>query len=342
MATEYEKAGVSIDAQDEAIGRIKKLVRPTFTAGVKSDIGRFGGLFQLPPGKYAEPLLVSSTDGVGTKLKIAYRTGIHDTVGYDLVSHCVNDILTQGAEPLFFLDYIACNKLVPDVIEAIIRGMAKACAETGCALIGGELAEMGDCYKPGEYDIAGFIVGVVEKARYLDGTRVAEGDVLIGLGSTGLHTNGYSLARRIFFDKLSLDVNAPIPSVGMTVAQALLQNHRTYLAPLREPLAAGKIHALAHITGGGLTDNTPRALRPGLDARIHRGSWPVPPLFAFMQDKGDVPGEEMYRVFNMGIGMVVIAAAADEAALTDAFRASGETVYRIGEIVPGTGRVVYA
>jgi phosphoribosylformylglycinamidine cyclo-ligase len=341
LASEYERAGVSIDAQDEAIRRIKGLVRPTFTPGVQSDIGRFGGLFSLGSG-YRDPLLVSSTDGVGTKLKVALMAGIHDTVGYDLVAHCVDDILTQGARPLFFLDYIALHRMDPDVVEALVSGMARACRETGCALVGGELAEMGDHYRPGEYDLAGFIVGAVERDLYLDGRSVRPGDALLGLGSTGLHTNGYSLARRIFFQDRGLRHDAALPGVGMTVAQALLQPHRPYLRPLIGSIEARRVKALAHITGGGLTDNLPRALPAGAAARILRGSWEVPPLFRLMQEWGGVSEEEMYRVFNMGIGMVAVVDPGDADALAREWADAGETVARIGEITEGDGKVHYA
>ena len=341
MASEYERAGVSIDAQDEAIARIKRLVRPTFTPGVVGDLGRFGGLFALEPGRYQDPLLVSSTDGVGTKLKLAFLTGIHDTVGYDLVSHCTSDILTQGARPLFFLDYIAMHRLVPDVVEAIVAGMARACTEAGCALIGGELAEMGSLYREGEYDMAGFIVGVVDRSRYLDGRDVRPGDVLLGLGSTGLHTNGYSLARRILLEKMGLGPGAHLPELGMTVAEALLQPHRLYLNALLPALDDGRIKALAHITGGGLTDNVPRALPPNCDARIDRASFPMPPLFALLGREGNLEADEMYRVFNMGIGMVAIVDPTHADGLARGWRVAGEAVHAIGEITTGSGRVIY-
>jgi phosphoribosylformylglycinamidine cyclo-ligase len=272
---------------------------------------------------------------------VAVRAGRHDTVGEDLVNHCVNDILVMGARPLFFLDYFAVGKLDPDVAEQVVAGVARGCRANGCALIGGETAEMPEMYRAGEYDLAGTIVGVVARGAVLDGSRVRAGDVLLGLGSTGLHTNGYTLARKIVFDVLGLGPHDLLEPLGVTVADALLAVHRTYLPALDRPLAERRVSALAHITGGGLTDNIPRVLPGGLDARIELGSWPVPPLFALLQRAGEVPGEDMLRTFNMGIGMVAIVPAGDAVALARDLAAHGETVCTIGRVVPGAGRVTY-
>jgi phosphoribosylformylglycinamidine cyclo-ligase len=305
-----------------------------------SDIGSFGGLFRGTFEGIESPVLVSSTDGVGTKLRVAQAMKIHDTVGYDLVSHCVNDILVQGARPLFFLDYYATGKLRPPVMTDVIRGMARACKENGCALIGGETAEMPGMYPAGEYDLAGFCVGVVEKERIIDGKQVREGDVLIGLPSDGLHTNGYSLARRILFDKLGHDYQTIIPGIGKA-GEVLLQPHISYLKPLLPLVEERAIHALAHITGGGLTDNVPRVLPETLDARIKLGSWPVLPVFRFIYEKGQVEREEMLRVFNMGIGMVMIVAPADVDRVAKHFTQLAQPYYFIGNVVKGSGKVQY-
>src|SRR5881396_3328865 len=298
--TSYRDAGVDIDAQDEALREVRRIARGTFTPNVVSDIGSFGGLFRANFPDVETPILVSSTDGVGTKLRVAQAMKVHDTVGYDLVCHCVNDILVQGARPLFFLDYYATGRLRPKVMTDVIRGMARACKENGCALIGGETAEMPGFY--GDDDIAGFIVGVVDEPLLVEGKSVREGDILVGIPSAGLHTNGYSLARRIFFDQLGYDHQSVIPGIGK-IGEALLQQHISYLKPLMPLVEKRAIHALAHITGGGLTDNIPRVLPESLDARIKLGSWPVPLIFRFLFEKGKVEREEMLRVFNMGIGM---------------------------------------
>ncbi len=337
----YAASGVDIDAATQAKQRIRGLARTTFTPGVMTDIGSFGALFRLEGGRYAEPLLVSSCDGVGTKLKIAFMTGIHDTVGYDLVSHCVSDIMVQGARPLYFLDYIACGKLEPGVVEQIVSGLARGCRETGCALIGGETAEMPDFYAPGEYDLAGFIVGVVDRARLIDGSRILPGDVLLGLSSAGLHTNGYSLARRLFFDRLKLMPSDRVPELNATVAEVLLAPHRSYRGLLEPLLDSGVLRGLAHITGGGITDNLPRILPEGTGAVVRRGSWPVTPVFQYIQHHGGIDDTEMYRTFNMGIGMIVVVAPGDAGKVEADLGSRGETCYRIGEIVPGDGTIQY-
>ncbi len=303
---QYKDSGVDIEAGDETVRRIRKLARSTFTPGVMSDIGSFGGLFRLDPKRFGDPVLVSSADGVGTKLKVAFLSGRHDTVGADLVNHCVNDILVQGAEPLFFLDYLATGRLSPAVAEQVISGMARACRENGCALIGGETAEMPGFYAEGEYDLAGFIVGAVDRDRVVDGRTIQPGDVLIGLPSSGLHTNGYSLARRILFDKLGLTVNSVLEGVGETVADALLRIHRSYLPVVRPLLARSLVKGMAHITGGGIPGNLSRILPAGTGAKVNPASWTTPPLFAFLQRAGAVTTDEMFRAFNMGIGLILV------------------------------------
>lgn len=333
---DYKTSGVDIDAGNEAVRRIRGLARSTFTEGVLSDIGSFGGLFSLDTARYREPVLVSSADGVGTKLRIAFLTGRHDTIGEDLVNHCVNDILVQGADPLFFLDYLATGRLSPAVAEAVVGGMARACRANGCALLGGETAEMPGFYADGEYDVAGFIVGVVARERLLTGRTVAAGDVLVGVPSSGLHTNGYSLARRIVFDELKLDVDAHVPELGRTVGEALLEPHRSYLDCVRPLLAAGRIKAMAHITGGGITENLPRALPHGTAAVVRRDAWDVPPLFRWLQAGGGVPDDDMFRTFNMGIGLIVVTAGDQAEPLIEELAARGGQHARvIGEVVPG-------
>jgi phosphoribosylformylglycinamidine cyclo-ligase len=340
---DYKQAGVDIEAGNEVVRRIRSLARGTFTPGVLSEIGSFGGLFRLNAAGVADPVLVSSADGVGTKLRVAFKAGVHNTVGQDLVNHCVNDILVQGAEPLFFLDYLATGRLEPDVALAVVQGLAAACRENGCALLGGETAEMPGFYADGEYDVAGFIVGVVARERLIDGTSIGPGDALIGIPSSGLHTNGYSLARRIVFEKACLRVGSMVPELGMTVADALLAPHRSYLSLMRPLLGEGVIKGMAHITGGGITDNLPRVLPEGTEAVIDRSSWEVPVLFRWLQQQGSVPDEDMRRTFNMGIGLIVACAAGDADAMLQRLHAGGEPGARIiGSIRQGGGTVVYA
>ena len=333
---EYKAAGVDIDAGNETVRRIRALARGTFTPGVLSEIGSFGGLFKLDRDRFRSPVLVSSADGVGTKLKVAFLTGRHDTVGGDLVNHCVNDILVQGAEPLFFLDYLATGRLSPAVAESIVGGIARACRENGCALIGGETAEMPGFYADGEYDLAGFIVGVVERDRIVDGRAIAPGDVLIGLPSAGLHTNGYSLARRVLFEQCGLSPDTFVPELGVTVADALLAPHVSYLRVVTPLLTAGLVKGMAHITGGGITDNLPRILPEGCGAVVDRRAWTVPALFGFLQQRGSVGADEMFRTFNMGIGLILVCAAA---AADTVARQSGGTV--IGRVEKGDGDISY-
>ena len=334
---DYKQSGVDIDAGNEVVRRIRGLARGTATPGVLSDLGSFGGLFHLGAQSPRDPVLVASADGVGTKLRVAFMTGTHHTIGVDLVNHCVNDILVQGAEPLFFLDYLATGRLDPDVAVQIVEGLARACRDNGCALLGGETAEMPGFYADGEYDVAGFIVGVVERDRLIDGRAVAPGDVLIAIPSSGLHTNGYSLARRIVFDRLRLDVRDPLPELGTTVGDALLAPHRSYLPLIRPLLAKRIIKAMAHITGGGITENLPRVLPAGAEALVRIGAWEVPPIFRWLGTAGAVPQEDMLRTFNMGIGLIVVVARSDADGVLGALREAGESSAGvIGEIVAGS------
>jgi phosphoribosylformylglycinamidine cyclo-ligase len=338
----YADAGVNIDAAVEAKKRIKRLARDTFSPGVLTDIGSFGALFKFDKEACEEPLLVSSCDGVGTKLKVAAMTGRHNTVGYDLVSHCVSDIMVQGARPLFFLDYIACGKLEPDIVEHIVSGLVRGCQETGCALIGGETAEMPDFYVPGEYDLAGFIVGVVDRKKVVDGTRITPGDRVLGLASLGLHTNGYSLARRIFFDLLGHKPGDLVSSLQTTVAEILLTPHRNYF-PLVEPLLNTPwLKGMAHITGGGITENLPRILPPGTAATIHMDAWPVLPVFDYLRSRGNIDEVDLFRTFNMGIGMILVVSAEDSRVVRENFALRNEPCYEIGSVVAGDGKVHYA
>ena len=334
---DYKQSGVDIDAGNEVVRRIKGLARGTFTPGVLSELGSFGGLFHLGGRGLQDPVLVASADGVGTKLRVAFLSGIHGTIGADLVNHCVNDILVQGAQPLFFLDYLATGRLDPDVAVEIVDGLARACRENGCALLGGETAEMPGFYADGEYDVAGFIVGAVERERLIDGHRIAPGDVLIGLPSSGLHTNGYSLARRIVFERLGLGVHDRVAELGMTVAHALLATHRSYLPLIRPLLAEGRIKGMAHITGGGITDNLPRVLPAGTEAVVRPGAWEVPAVFGWLEAAGGVPRADMLRTFNMGLGLILAVAAGDADGVLAALRAAGEPEARIiGEIAAGS------
>ncbi len=338
---EYKSAGVDIDAGNETVRRIRALARGTFTPGVLSDIGSFGGLFRFDGDRYEEPVLVSSADGVGTKLKVAFA-GRHDTCGADLVNHCVNDILVQGAEPLFFLDYLATGRLSPAVAEQVVSGVARACRENGCALIGGETAEMPGFYADGEYDIAGFIVGVVERSRVIDGKSIVPGDVLIGLPSAGLHTNGYSLARRVLFEMAGWQADTFVAELGTTVGEALLASHRSYLSPVRPLLERQSVRGLAHITGGGITENLPRVLPEGCAAEIDLQAWDVPALFRLLQERGQIAREEMFRAFNMGIGLVIVCAAREVERVINILARAGEPhAVRIGFVVSGNRQVTY-
>jgi phosphoribosylformylglycinamidine cyclo-ligase len=339
---DYKSAGVDIDAGNETVRRIASLAKSTFTPGVLSEIGSFGGLFRLDPGAWKDPILVSSADGVGTKLKVAFLANEHRTVGVDLVNHCVNDILVQGARPLFFLDYLATGKLQPDVATHVIDGLARACRENACALLGGETAEMPGFYADGEYDLAGFVVGAVEQETLIDGRSIAIGDVVLGVPSTGLHTNGYSLARQIVFEHLGLSVDTRVDELGETIGAALLRPHRSYLNALYPLIARGAVKGMAHITGGGITENLPRILPEGMAARVDRNAWEVPAIFEWLQRAGNVPDADMRRTFNMGIGMVLVCTPALADTIVDDLRARREEPVIIGEIVAGSRVVVYA
>jgi phosphoribosylformylglycinamidine cyclo-ligase len=336
----YRDAGVDLDAGDRAKEGLRELVASTRDEHTLSELGAFGGLYRVPPG-LTEPVLVSSADGVGTKLKVAFEAGRHDTVGQCLVNHCVNDILVQGARPLFFLDYVAAAAMDEQVVHDIVRGVAEACRQNACALLGGETAQMPGFYRAGEYDLAGFVVGVVERAELVDGSAVRSGDALVGLASSGLHTNGYTLARRIVFDEMGLDVNDELPGTGRSVADELLTVHRSYLSALREPLKARRVRGLAHVTGGGIPGNLPRILPSGLGATVVRSSWEVPAVFGTLQRGGRVEIEEMDRVFNMGIGMVVVVEPRSAPAVIAAAAEQGVEAWVIGSVRPGEG-VIYA
>ncbi len=334
---DYRSAGVDIDAANDSKARIKRHVESTFTAGARGAFGGFGGLFRMPD-EARHALLVSSADGVGTKIKVAIEADRHDTVGHDLVNHCVNDILVQGAVPLFFLDYVAFGTLVPATVEAIVAGVAAGCRENGCSLMGGETAEMPGLYTPPDYDLAGFIVGWVEEDRVLTAANVREGDVLVGLASSGLHTNGYSLARRIVSDRMELGPHDAFPGTNQSVSDVLLAVHRSYLSVMKPLL--GQVHAMAHITGGGLLENLDRALPPTLDAVVELSSWDVPHVFRALQDAGGVARDEMFRAFNMGVGLVVVTDEAGADAVCAGAASQGIAAWRVGAVVKGSGKVI--
>ncbi len=332
----YQDTGVDLDAAERTKDALKALVASTRDENTLSEMGLFGGLYAVPAGSTA-PVLVSSADGVGTKLKLAFATGRHDTVGQDLVNHCVNDILVQGARPLFFLDYLATGEMDERVVAEVVRGMALACKDNGCALLGGETAQMPDFYTPGEYDLAGFIVGLVERDQVLDGSRIEAGDVLVAVGSTGLQTNGYTLARAIVFDRMGLSVDDPFPGEDATVGEVLLRVHGSFLNSVLPLLESGSLHGLAHITGGGIPGNLPRVLPEGLGAVIDHGSWTVPNIFRVLQEAGGVDEDEMFRVFNMGVGMIAVVPSGFEGDVVDRLRAAGEEAWVLGRVVPGDG-----
>jgi phosphoribosylformylglycinamidine cyclo-ligase len=327
----YRDAGVDIDEAERAVSAIKKFARRTFTASVLTDIGSFGAAYSLSG--FRKPVLVSSADGVGTKLKMAFLTGRHGTVGEDLVNHCVNDIAVQGARPLFFLDYFAVGRLDAKVAAAVVSGMARGCLQNGCALIGGETAEMPGMYQAGEYDLAGFIVGAAERGNLLTGKAIREGDALVALPSTGLHTNGYSLARKLLFETAGYTADSLLPEVGTTVADVLLAVHRSYLKPLRTLIQAKLLRGAAHITGGGITGNTPRMLPQGLAAAIDTSAWPIPPLFELLRRLGNVPDDDYRRTFNLGVGMIFAVPGRSAAKAEAALRRIGEAPFRIGAVV---------
>ena len=329
----YAKAGVNIDLADQLKDGLKTKLKRARRPEVVGGVGTFGSLFALDLKKYREPVLVSSMDGVGTKLRVAVQMGVHDTVGQDLVNHCCNDIAVMGAEPLFFLDYIGTGKLEPKIFDEVIAGLVTACAAANVALVGGETAQMPGFYGDQEYDLVGTIVGCVERSKILDGSAVRKGDVLIALPSSGLHTNGYTLARRIFFDQLGLDVKSKVRELGGTVGEELLKVHVNY-APLLLKLA-GSLHGAVHITGGGFWGNIPRVVPEGLQARIRRGSWPVLPVFQFLEEKGKVSEREMFEVFNMGVGMILAVSAKDAEKVMQIAKAGGFESHVVGEIVDG-------
>ncbi|HEX8197470.1 MAG TPA: phosphoribosylformylglycinamidine cyclo-ligase [Pyrinomonadaceae bacterium] len=336
----YSDAGVSIDAANQTTAKIKELAKRTFNNRVLSEIGSFGGMFSAAFPEMKEPILVASADGVGTKLKVAFLANVHNTVGQDLVNHCVNDILVQGARPLFFLDYFATGKLEPEVATAVIAGFAKACQENGCVLLGGETAEMPGMYTAGEYDLAGFIVGVVDKEKAIDGKGIEAGDVVLALPSSGLHTNGYSLARKLLFETGAYSVSSVLPELHSTLDDILLEPHKSYLRSLEGLLNSGVIKGLAHITGGGLLENIPRILPANVSVEIKRGTWNELPIFAIMQKLGNVADREMFRTFNMGVGMVIICSENDKEQIKSHLESQGEICSEIGRVATGERSVL--
>jgi phosphoribosylformylglycinamidine cyclo-ligase len=337
---DYKQSGVDIEAGYEVVNRVKKLSRSTFTKGVLGDIGSFGGLFQIDKDEYKEPVLVSGTDGVGTKLKIAFMTGKHDTIGIDAVAMSVNDIVVLGAKPLFFLDYLAFNKVDPNLAEQILTGIAEGCRQSGASLIGGETAEMGDLYGKGEYDIAGFAVGIVEKSKIIDGTKISAGDKLIGIASSGLHSNGYTLARKMIFDMAGYKADTKVEELGTTAGDAMLVPTKIYVKPILSLIGEFEIKGMAHITGGGLPENVARFLPKDCDAFFDTSKWPLPAIFALMQEKGKIARDEMYKAFNMGLGMVLAVDAKIADAVVRKLNQLGEKAYAAGEIVSGSRKVV--
>jgi phosphoribosylformylglycinamidine cyclo-ligase len=337
----YRDAGVDIDAGDALVERIKPLVAETFTPGVLAGLGGFGGLFKLDTAGMTEPVLVSGTDGVGTKLKLAFALRRHDTIGIDLVAMCVNDVLVSGARPLFFLDYLACGRLDVDTAAAVVEGVAAGCKEAGCALIGGETAEMPGFYSGGEYDLAGFAVGIVDRPRLIDGSKVGAGDKVIGLASSGLHSNGFSLARKVFFEAAGLKASDTLAGLDAPIGDALLTPTRIYVRPVLALIERCEVRALAHVTGGGLTGNLPRVLPEGMSVRIDRGAWRPPAVFGHIRELGGVEEAELFRTFNMGIGMCAVVPAPQADAAQAALTEAGERPVVIGEVIAGTGEVVY-
>lgn len=338
--TTYRDAGVDIDAMNAAVHRMREHVRSTFTPQVLTDVGSFGGMFSMDTGSLKEPVLVSSIDGVGTKVRVASAMQRHDTIGADLVAHCVNDILVQGARPLFFLDYFATSKLSPDVVVAVVKGLAEGCRKAGCVLIGGETAEMPGVYLDGEYDLAGCIVGIVERSAIIDGRSIEPGDAVIGLASDGLHTNGYSLARHVLFENAGLSPHSTPPQLaGRSVGDVLLDPHRSYAAAVLPLLDSFTVKGIAHITGGGFYDNIPRILPADCSVTIDRRLWTPPPIFSYIQELGSVPDAEMYRTFNMGIGMVLIAERTEAIEIMAELAQRGETASLIGEVHRGVHEV---
>ena len=337
----YREAGVNIDAADEALKSIRDVVHKTFNERVLDELGSFGAMYDFSNMSVADPVLVSSVDGVGTKLKLAFMTGKHDTVGIDLVSHCVNDVLVQGARPLFFLDYLGFGVLDPRIVADVIRGVAAGCRYAGCALIGGETAEMPEMYTPGEYDLVGTIVGVVDRNKIIDGSTITAGDAIVGLKSSGLHTNGYSLARKVCFEVAGLKCDDPFPGTSRSVGDELLEPHRNYARIVQVLTRIVDIKGMAHVTGGGVTDNLPRILPDGLAAEVDLSAWQVPPVFEFIRKTGRVAQPEMLRTFNMGIGYIVVVDAGDAGRMLETLEQAGENAKLIGQVVPGSDGVRY-
>lgn len=336
----YSQAGVDITNGNKAVDMIKPIVKSTFRPEVVTDLGGFGGLFALNKDKYEEPILISGTDGVGTKLKVAFDTGVHNTIGIDAVAMCVNDVLVNGAEPLFFLDYLAVGKLEPEQVAQVVEGVAEGCRQAGCALIGGETAEMPGFYTPGEYDVAGFTVGIVDKKKMIDGSTIKEGDVVLGLPSSGLHSNGYSLARKVMFEKAGYKPEDKVELLGNTVGEAMLKPTRIYVKTVLGMLEKAEVKGMAHITGGGFLENIPRVLPDDVDVIIEEGSWPVPPIFSLIESIGNIEKKEMYRTFNMGIGYVIITDQANAMKICDYMSEIKEEVYLIGMVVSGDKKVI--
>ena len=341
MSEAYKNAGVDIAAGNEAVERMKKHVKQTFRPEVLTDLGGFGGLFGLNKDKYKQPVLVSGTDGVGTKLKLAFALDKHDTIGIDVVAMCVNDIIVQGAEPLFFLDYLACDKVIPEKIEAIVKGVADGCLQSGCALIGGETAEMPGMYADGEYDIAGFTVGVVDQANIIDGSTIQPGDVVFGMPSSGVHSNGFSLVRKLLLEQQGLSLEQEIEELGGRLGDVLIEPTKIYVKPILAMLEKVKIKGMAHITGGGFIENIPRVLPSGVNVAIEYDSWPILPIFKMMQRLGNISHRDMFTTFNMGIGMVVVVAASDADQIQQIASQLGEPIYRIGEVTAGDKIVTF-
>ena len=336
----YSQAGVDITNGNKAVDMIKPIVKSTFRPEVVTDLGGFGGLFALNKDKYEEPILISGTDGVGTKLKVAFDTGVHNTIGIDAVAMCVNDVLVNGAEPLFFLDYLAVGKLEPEQVAQVVEGVAEGCRQAGCALIGGETAEMPGFYTPGEYDVAGFTVGIVDKKKMIDGSTIKEGDVVLGLPSSGLHSNGYYLARKVMFEKAGYKPEDKVELLGATVGEAMLKPTRIYVKTVLGMLEKAEVKGMAHITGGGFLENIPRVLPDDVDVIIEEGSWPVPPIFSLIESIGNIEKKEMYRTFNMGIGYVIITDQANAMKICDYMSEIKEEVYLIGMVVSGDKKVI--
>lgn len=337
MSNAYKAAGVDIEAGYEAVSRMKKHVQKTMRPGVLSGLGGFGGMFDLSQLNLREPVLVSGTDGVGTKLLLAMMMNKHDSIGIDCVAMCVNDIVVQGAEPLYFLDYIACGKAEPEKIESIVKGIAEGCEQAGCALIGGETAEMPGMYSEEEYDLAGFTVGACEKTNLITGQKINQGDCIIGLASSGIHSNGYSLVRKVLLDDAKMDVNAFIPELGCELGEELLKPTKIYVKPILAALSEFEVKGMAHITGGGFIENLPRMMPENLGIEIKSGSWEIPPIFTLLEEKGNISREDMYNIFNMGIGMALVVEQEKASELLAFFEKRGEVAYQIGAVVNQPG-----